>query len=244
MCKIRHFYHAMLFIAFLFGLVHGALYEEKCTDGTGYFQCSATYPGYACLPDNNTLTLQTTVGSVYPPEHPKAGQPTDMAVKCNCTHFAGFILSNGQCVNSSSLKAQMPPGATGANSNSQNANSNVQANSGSQTNSSSSANSSSASSNAGSSSNSGRQNNSSSAQNSSQQNGQGASDSSNPSGYNADVLPVPAATQTSAQTPSQNLGIIEAVAAFAAISFFGLVALIVVAAIVWYFILGRKRDSL
>ena len=72
------------------------IYNSECSDGTKYWQCSQTQPGYACLPDSSALdgvSLQNDVVN-------KIVQKTDGSgeAKCSCSNFAGYIEKNGECV--------------------------------------------------------------------------------------------------------------------------------------------------
>ncbi|PIT85034.1 hypothetical protein COU37_00755 [Candidatus Micrarchaeota archaeon CG10_big_fil_rev_8_21_14_0_10_45_29] len=95
----------ILLLAILFaGISFGEIWEEKCSDGTGYFQCSSLSPGYACLPDSaalSGLSLQKVLDQVNPDGHPKQGELTDLAVKCACANFEGYEEQNNKCVNPS-----------------------------------------------------------------------------------------------------------------------------------------------
>ena len=89
----------------------GALWEEKCDDGTGYMECSSSKPGYMCTPSESVLVLQKVVGEKYPSDYPKselAGQPTDNAVKCACDNYAGYGEKDGECVNAAAQKVTVP----------------------------------------------------------------------------------------------------------------------------------------
>lgn len=60
-----------------------------CADGTGYFKCSTTQVGYACLPDSSSGSNSLQLYIIDP-----QGKPT----KCACANFPGYVTQNGQCV--------------------------------------------------------------------------------------------------------------------------------------------------
>ncbi|MFN3910036.1 MAG: hypothetical protein ACK4J0_02270 [Candidatus Anstonellaceae archaeon] len=71
------------------------LYTEKCSDGTAYWQCSQTKPGYGCLPDSsssNGVSLQNDLQTKLIKDS-KTGQH-----KCACQNFPGYTEQNGECV--------------------------------------------------------------------------------------------------------------------------------------------------
>ena len=87
----------LLFSLFLVG-ISAAPYQEKCSDGTPYWECSKTKPGYACLLDErspNGVSLQNDVINKIVRD-PKTKKP-----KCACENFPGYVEMNGECVKSS-----------------------------------------------------------------------------------------------------------------------------------------------
>jgi len=89
-------------IILLFGLfaisIFAQAYQEKCSDGTPYWECSKTKPGYACLYDEkspNGVSLQNDLINKIVKD-PKTKQP-----KCACENFPGYAEMNGECVKTS-----------------------------------------------------------------------------------------------------------------------------------------------
>jgi len=100
--KANNFIFGLSLMFLLSAAVFGAnLWEQKCSDGTAYMQCSSTQPGQMCVPSGNMLVLQNVIGEKYPSDYPKsslAGKPTENAVKCACDNYAGYTEKDGACV--------------------------------------------------------------------------------------------------------------------------------------------------
>ncbi|MFA5108389.1 MAG: hypothetical protein WC492_02550 [Candidatus Micrarchaeia archaeon] len=93
--KIGIILATMVLMASVIGIGWSAVYENKCSDGTGYWQCSQTQPGYACLPDSASatgLSLQNDVANKLVQD-----SKTGMS-KCACANFAGYAEVDGACV--------------------------------------------------------------------------------------------------------------------------------------------------
>ncbi|VVB57264.1 Uncharacterised protein [uncultured archaeon] len=60
-----------------------------CSDGTAYYKCSQTQPGYACVESGGKHMLVNMLG----PDGIKS-----LKSQCACANFAGYSEVNGQCV--------------------------------------------------------------------------------------------------------------------------------------------------
>ncbi|PIT85025.1 hypothetical protein COU37_00705 [Candidatus Micrarchaeota archaeon CG10_big_fil_rev_8_21_14_0_10_45_29] len=96
--KVNGFLAASLVLLLAFAGIASAIniYEQSCSDGTKYFQCSQGTPGYACLPDStsgNGVSLQNDVESKIVKTTDGTSQP-----KCACANFPGYMEKDGKCV--------------------------------------------------------------------------------------------------------------------------------------------------
>jgi hypothetical protein len=86
-----------LFFNILFSAESSDLYLRTCEDGTKYWDCSQTKPGYACLPDPsspNGVSLKNDLATKF------VKDTKTKAHKCACENFPGYFEKDGECVKS------------------------------------------------------------------------------------------------------------------------------------------------
>ncbi|MEM4137761.1 MAG: hypothetical protein QXF48_03770 [Candidatus Anstonellaceae archaeon] len=96
---MKKIFYLFLILYLSTGIYFSASYTDVCEDGTKYWQCSKTKPGYACLPDyssgSSQLKLQNDLQTKLVKDI-KTG-----AHLCACENFPGYVEKNGECVKSS-----------------------------------------------------------------------------------------------------------------------------------------------
>ncbi|MCX8163138.1 MAG: hypothetical protein N3D10_01130 [Candidatus Micrarchaeota archaeon] len=96
MKKIFFLLFALFLVQSVFCADLSDLYTKTCPDGTKYWQCSKTKPGYACLPDyskgGSELKLQNDLQTKLVKDY-KTG-----AHLCACENFPGYTEKDGECV--------------------------------------------------------------------------------------------------------------------------------------------------